>query len=52
MLWGEVFTGFNALSLTASGSDTILDLSTHGGGQIRLKGIAPEDLSADDFVFL
>lgn len=45
------FTGFDALSLTASGSDTILDLSAHGGGQVRLKGIAPADLSEDDFVF-
>ena len=44
------FTGFDALSLTASGSDTILDLSTHGGGQVRLKGIAPSDLTEDDFV--
>ena len=45
------FTGFDALSLTASGSDTILDLSSHGGGQVRLKGVAPTDLSDDDFVF-
>lgn len=58
---GEVFIGFTGFdragnpvdsALSASGSDTILDLSTHGGGQIRLKGIAPEDLSADDCVFI
>ena len=58
VLWGSTingtfvgYTGFDALSLTAAGRDTVLDLSAHGGGQIRLKGIAPEDLSADDFVF-
>ena len=45
------FTGFDALPLTSAEGDTILDLSTHGGGQVRLKGIAPADLSADDFVF-
>ena len=63
ILWGSMingefigYTGFDALSLTLvrvgkARNDTILDLSAHGGGQIRLEGIDPADLSADDFVF-
>ena len=54
VLWGSTingefvgYAGFDALSLTAAGSDTILDLSAHGGGQVRLKGVAPADLSAE-----
>ena len=47
------YTGFDALSLSTSrsGDDTILDLSEQGGGRIRLKGIVPADLSAEDFAF-
>ena len=45
------FTGFDALSLTTDEGGTILDLSAHGGGRVRLTGIASADLSADDFVF-
>ena len=42
-------TGFAALTLTADGDDTVLDLSAHQGGTVRLEGIAPADLEAEDF---
>ena len=43
-------SGFAALSLTADGTDTVLDLSGHQGGTVRLENIAPADLAAADFV--
>ena len=50
--WRATLDGlsFDSLSLTADGSDTIVDLSEYGGGQIRLEDIAPEDLMAEDFL--
>ena len=44
-------SGFTALSLSADGSATVLDLSAHGGGTIRLKDIAVADLAAADFLW-
>ena len=43
--------GFASLTLTADGSDTVLDLSAHGGGTVRLQGIAAADLLAADFLW-
>ena len=43
-------TGFAALVLTAEDTDTLLDLSAHGGGTVRLEDIAVADLEAEDFL--
>ena len=43
--------GFASLKLTADGSTTILDLRAHGGGTVRLEGIAVADLLAADFLW-
>ena len=43
--------GFASLTLTADGDATILDLRAHGGGTVRLPGIAPADLLAADFLW-
>ena len=43
-------TGFAALTLTADNDDTLLDLSAHGGGTVRLEDIAVADLAAEDFL--
>ena len=44
-------TGFASLTLTADGDATILDLRAHGGGTVRLEGIAVADLLAADFLW-
>ena len=43
--------GFASLTLTEDGSDTVLDLRAHGGGTVRLQGIAAADLLAADFLW-
>ena len=43
--------GFASLTLTADGSATILDLRAHGGGTVRLEGVAVADLLAADFLW-
>jgi hypothetical protein len=43
-------TGFAALTLTADGSATLLDLSMQGGGTVRLEDIAVADLAAEHFL--
>ena len=43
--------GFALLTLTADGTDTLLDLSAYGGGTVRLQGIATADLAGEDFVW-
>ena len=43
--------GLASLTLTADGSDTVLDLSAHGGGTVRLQGVAAADLAGEDFVW-
>ena len=42
--------GFASLTLTESGADTVLDLSSQGGGTVRLEDIAVADLAAEDFL--
>ena len=46
-------TGFSDVSgsITQSGNDTVIDLSSFGGGSITLEGFTSTDLSADDFAF-
>ena len=43
--------GFASLTLTEDGSDTVLDLRAHGGGTVRLEGIAAADLLMVDFLW-
>ena len=43
--------GFASLALTADGTDTVLDLRAHGGGTVRLEGVAVSDLLAADFLW-
>ena len=43
--------GFASLTLTADGDATVLDLRAHGGGTVRLEGIAVADLLAADFLW-
>ena len=43
--------GFASLTLTSDGSATILDLRAHGGGTVRLEGVAVADLLAADFLW-
>ena len=42
--------GFASLTLAADDSATVLDLRAHGGGTVRLQGIAAADLAGEDFV--
>ena len=42
--------GFASLTLTENGADTVLDLSSQGGGTVRLEDIAVADLAAEDFL--
>ena len=44
-------TDFTNLNITADGSDAIIDLSTNGGGTIRLKNVDVTELDAADFNF-
>ncbi len=46
-----VISGFEDLSITAEGSDAVIDLSAHGGGSIRLESVDVADLDAEDFTF-
>ena len=43
--------GFDDLSITDQGSDSLVDLSQAGGGTIILEGIATDQLSEADFLF-
>ena len=40
---------FDDLSITQSGNDTVIDLSSKGGGSITLTGVTSTDLTADHF---
>ena len=43
---------FDDLTITTNSfGDAIIDLSAHGGGEIRLRNVSADDLDADDFVF-
>ena len=44
-------TSFSDLTATQDGSDTVIDLSAHGGGTVTLQGVSPSDLDVDDFTF-
>ena len=44
-------TGFASLTLAEDDTDTVLDLRAHGGGTVRLEGIAVADLLAADFLW-
>ena len=44
-------TGFADLTIRADGTDAVIDLTSQGGGTIRLEGFAVADLDADDFNF-
>ena len=44
-------TDFSQLNLIQDGTDTVIDLSGHGGGKITLEDVSLSDLDADDFAF-
>ena len=44
-------TGFGDLTISADGTDAVIDLTSQGGGTIRLEGFDVNDLDADDFNF-
>ena len=44
-------TGFDDLTITQDGDDTVIDLSAHDGGTIRLENFDVDDLDANDFLF-
>ena len=44
-------TAFSDLTITADGTTAVIDLSSQGGGTIRLEDFDVSDLDADDFVF-
>ena len=44
-------TSFDDLTITADGTTTVIDLTEHGGGTIRLENFAEDDLYVDDFQF-
>ena len=44
-------TGFDSLSISADGDDAVIDLTAHGGGTIRLEGVARDALNVEDFEF-
>ena len=44
-------TGFGDLTISADGTDAVIDLTSQGGGTIRLEGFDVNDLDAGDFNF-
>ena len=42
---------FDDLTVTADGTTAVIDLSGHGGGEIRLENVAIANLDEDDFSF-
>ena len=44
-------TGFEDLTISADGTDAVIDLTSQAGGTIRLEGFDVADLDADDFNF-
>ena len=44
-------TAFSDLTITADGTTAVIDLTSQGGGTIRLENVPVSDLDADDFVF-
>ena len=43
--------GFDDLQITNHANTAVIDLTSHGGGTIRLDGIAADKLDAEDFIF-
>ena len=43
--------GFEDLTLTVELTGVVIDLTTHGGGTVKLMGVGLDDLDASDFVF-
>ena len=44
-------TGFSDLTINSDGDDSVIDLTSHNGGSVRLQGVSISDLDAADFVF-
>ena len=44
-------SGFSDLTITPDGTTAVIDLSSHGGGTIRLENVTDTDLDAGDFTF-
>ena len=44
-------TGLDDLIYWQSGGDTLIYLRLDGGGTVRLEGVLPDELDADDFIF-
>ena len=44
-------TGFGDLQVTADGAAAVIDLTSYGGGTVRLEDTDVSDLDAADFVF-
>ena len=44
-------SGFDDLSIRASESAAVIDLTGHGGGTIRIENINVDELDAEDFAF-
>ena len=47
----STMSGFSDLTVTQDGNDTVIDLSAHGGGTIRLQGFPAANLNQADFLF-
>ena len=44
-------SGFEDLVITTQGTDAVIDMTDHGGGQIRLSNVDMNDLDETDFIF-
>ena len=44
-------TALSGLTIFADGTAAVVDLTSQGGGRLRLDNVAVSDLDADDFVF-
>ena len=44
-------TSFDDLTVTQDGENTVIDLTSHGGGTITLEGVTATDLDGDNFTF-
>ena len=47
----EGIAGFDDLQITNDANTAVIDLTSHGGGLVRLEGVDADDLDAADFVF-
>ena len=44
-------SGFEDLVITTQGTDAVIDMTDHGGGQITLSNVDVNDLDETDFIF-